>query len=569
VGLTAASSVLNIPANLLIDLINIPHNEIQAMDYSARAFLFSGPWLVVGPTNVWGVDPGDPPKFMSVVNMLMPFPALSGIGLDEFDQTGLGQQVWFLAATQLPTSLDCDDEGCMPTVPTVPITGIASIDSTIWSLAILTGQVRFPLFDNLFKVPISDLTSGYTFGPDWPGRVSPAGLIYPGFGFAGTVVDPVTGKNVVPWDGMTFTLDLSKPFNNYFDHLMADPSTNPIQLPDLEQFGRALQSLAAAMVVAFDPFTPGSFFCPGDCSFIPAAMDYPAIVKSIGDLWPGNPVIDEWLNAYGNGTANVPTKEQVALAIKLKEGHFWDFDHPGLPPGWIKGFDFTSLAPSFHALWTALGLNPPPLEQDPFQDPDTLAPPTGGPASQLVSAMNVSEEKASAQTLPASPTQKAATLNSNTVPDVQVTNNAFTEVQTADQSTTPAVIKAPANAATVPTNADPTAGQTLETDTMRDGNMAVPGRGGGNGTRSRGGLSDALRSAADQISSSISTVTSGLTGGTTTGNTNTGGSTAGESGTGGSNSGGSNSGGSNSGEGSTGGGSNSGEGSTGGRHRVE
>jgi hypothetical protein len=183
--------------------------------------------------------------------------------------------------------------------------------------------------------------------------------------------------------------------------------------------------------------------------------------------------------------------------------------------------------------------------------------------------MNVSEEKASAQTLPASPTQKAATLNSNTVPDVQVTNNAFTEVQTADQSTTPAVIKAPANAATVPTNADPPAGQTLETDTMRDGNMAVPGRGGGNGTRSRGGLSDALRSAADQISSSISTVTSGLTGGTTTGNTNTGGSTAGESGTGGSNSGGSNSGGSNSGEGSTGGGSNSGEGSTGGRHRVE
>jgi hypothetical protein len=538
--------------NLLIDLINIPHNEVRALDYTAKAFLFSGPWLVVGPTNVWGVDPGDPPKFMSVVNMLVPFPALSGIDLDEFDQSGLSQQSWFFAATQLPTSVHCDDEGCMPTVPTVPITGIAIIDSTIWAFAILTGQVKFPLFDNLFKVPISDLTSGFTFGPDWPGRVSPAGVIYPMFGFAGTTVDPVTGEHVVPWDGMTFTLDPSKPFNNYFEHLMADPATNPIMLPDLEQFGRALQSFAAAMVVAFWPFTPGSFLCPGDCSFVPAALDYPGIVKSIGDLWPGNPVIDEWLNAYENGTANVPTAEQVELAIKLKEGHFWTFDHPGLPDGWIKGFDFTSLAPHFHALWTALGLNPPPLEEDPFEDPDILDAP--GPASELLAATNVSEEKASDQTLLSA--TDAATLDSNTdpvTPDDQVTDNTFTEVQQDDQSITPAVIEAPADAATVPTNADSTADQARETDTVQDGNMAVPGRGGGNGTRSRGGLSDALKSATDQISSSISTVTGGLTGGTTTGNTGTGGSTAGESGTGGSNSGG----------------SGSGEGSTGGRHRAE
>jgi hypothetical protein len=373
VRLAAASSPLNIPVNLLIDLINIPHNEVRALDYAARAFLFSGPWFVVGPTNVWGVDAGDPPKFMSVVNMLVPFPALSGIDLDEFDQTGLGQQSWFFVATQLPTSEYCDDEGCRPTVPTAPITGIAVIDSTIWSVAILTGQVKFPLFDNWFKVPISDLTSGYTFGPDYPGRVNPAGLIYPGLGFAGTTVDPVTGEHIVPWDGMTFTLDPSKPFANYFDHLMADPSTNPIQLPDLEQFGRALQSLAAAMVVAFDPFTPGSFFCPGDCSYLPAALDYPGIVRMIGDVWPGNPVIDEWLHAYENGTANVPTEEQIELAIKLKEGHFWTFGNEPLPDDWSRtGFNPSSLAPGFHALWTALGLNPPPLAPDPAPATDPL-----------------------------------------------------------------------------------------------------------------------------------------------------------------------------------------------------
>jgi hypothetical protein len=373
VRLAAASSLLNVPVNLLIDLINIPHNEVRALDYSARAFLFSGPWFVVGPTNVWGVDAGDPPKFMSVVNMLVPFPALSGIDLGEFDQTGLGQQSWFFVATQLPTSQYCDDEGCRPTVPTAPITGIAVIDSTIWSFAILTGQVKFPLFDNWFKVPISDLTSGYTFGPDYPGRVNPAGPIYPGLGFAGTTVDPVTGEHVVPWDGMTFTLDPSKPFANYFDHLMADPSTNPIQLPDLEQFGRALQSLAAAMVVAFYPFTPGSFFCPGDCSYLPPALDYPGIVRMIGDVWPGNPVIDEWLHAYENGTANVPTEEQVDLAIKLKEGHFWTFGNEPLPDDWSRtGFNPSSLAPFFHQLWTALGLNPPPLAPDPAPETDPV-----------------------------------------------------------------------------------------------------------------------------------------------------------------------------------------------------
>ena len=67
----------------------------------------------------------------------------------------------------------------------------------------------------------------------------------------------------MPWVGTTFTLDLSKPFQNYFDHLMADPSTNPIQLPDLVQLGRALQTLAAGLVIAFDPITPGPPFARG------------------------------------------------------------------------------------------------------------------------------------------------------------------------------------------------------------------------------------------------------------------------------------------------------------------
>ena len=147
--------------------------------------------------------------------------------------------------------------------------------------------------------------------------MSPAGRIFPGFGFTGTTLDPVTGEHIEPWNNPTFTLDLSKPLANYFDHLMADPSTNPIRLPDLEQSARAIQSLAAALVVAFWPITPGSVFCPGDCRQV-FSVDYPAIAKFIGDIYPGNAVIDEWLDAYENGTANVPTQQQIDHAVEQK-----------------------------------------------------------------------------------------------------------------------------------------------------------------------------------------------------------------------------------------------------------
>lgn len=413
IDLTAASSVFNVPLNLLIDLVNVPYNEVRALDYTAKAFMFSGPWFVVGPTNVWGVDPGDPPKFMAVVNTLVPLPALSGIDRDQFDQAGLGQQLWMYVATALPTSIYCDDEGCMPTVPEAPITGIAIIDSTIWSMAILTGQVRFPLFDNWFRVPLSELTAGYTFGPDYPGRVSPAGQIFPGFGFAGTVVDPQTGQHVVPWDGTTYTLDFATPFARYWDHLMSDPADNPIQFPTLEQIGRALQSLAASLVIAFDPITPGSVFCPGDCSFLPPALDYPGIVKAIGDLWPGNQVIDEWLDAYENGTANVPTPEQIDLAVRLKEGHFWSFGNPSPPASWMPGFNFSSLAPHFHALWTALGLNPPPLHTEPV-DPSGETPSDAVTSTPDIAAMSENDgEQAGADELPTGPAQTDVTRNAS------------------------------------------------------------------------------------------------------------------------------------------------------------
>jgi len=379
----AAASLLNVPINLITDIINIPYNEVQALNELSSSLFFSGPWFVVSATNIWGVDPGDPGHFMSTIDVLVPFPALSGLGLDQSDTNGLGQQVWHFVAAELPVNKFCDADGCAPGVPISPITGITSVDQTLWGLALTFGLygfapgawVQFPLYKDWFSVPLSELLSGYTFGPDQPGYVDPSGPVFPGFGFAGTTVGP-NGENLMPWANTTFQLDLTKPFQNYFNHLMADPATNPIRLPSLEEIGRTIQTLLAAAVVAFDPLTPGSGLCTGglgNCSWLPPALDYPGIVRFIGSVWPGNTLIDQWLNAYDTGTANVPTQEQIDNAQKLanQNGSFWDFGNPAVPSELISGFNLGTLAPFFHNVWSALGLNPPPLATpEPAPDPE-------------------------------------------------------------------------------------------------------------------------------------------------------------------------------------------------------
>ena len=197
-------------------------------------------------------------------------------------------------------------------------------------------------------------------------------------------------------------------------------------------------------------------------------------------------------------------------------------------PSGRTGFNLSTLAPFFHKLWTDLGFNPP------LSTPDRVRSQTRRPPKAVPSPICGPPKSCQRRGFPSmTPNLISVNLNAAPVaPDSQVTKDVSTQAQQDVQSITRAATEAPANAAAVPNNADPKAGQTLATDTTRDGNMAVPGKVGGNGTKSRGGLGGALRSAADQISSSISKVTGGLTGGTKTGKTSTGDTKAGESGTG-------------------------------------
>ncbi|HEY2196408.1 MAG TPA: hypothetical protein VGH69_01685 [Mycobacterium sp.] len=352
------SSIFNIPFNLLQDIVNIPYNEVQGLDTLANSFFFTGNWFVVSATNLWGVDPGDPSHFMSVTDLLLPFPELSGLGAPATDfDAGLGQQLWGLAAAELPVNAACDAASCIPAVPTSPITGITQIDSLIWLEQELTGGQQFPLINNWFQVPISDLQNGYTFDPSAPGSVDPSGPVVPGFGLDGTGVD-----NAMPWSGETFTLQPWVPVENFINSLMATPDPNGFEFPTFTEFAQALQAVYAGAIVDFDAITPGSPFCAGDCSILPDSLNYPALVQDISNIMPGNPIIDQWLADYANGAGvagvdyNGPTEEQILNSIAILQQGFWDFGNPSPPAG--TGPDFSQLTAFFYQLWTDLGLEP-------------------------------------------------------------------------------------------------------------------------------------------------------------------------------------------------------------------
>jgi hypothetical protein len=377
--LTAGESLANVPLNLFPALVNIPANEIHALDTLSRSLFYSGPWFVGSPTNIWGEDPGDLGHFESVIQLLVPFPELSGAGHEgDFFYPGLGQQLSMLANVEIPVHPSCASLDCLPAMPTSPITGFTWIDQTIWSLLIATGLQKFPLIENWFQVPFSDMMDGnsYYFDPNSPGMIN-SGLAHDGFYWEGSRTLEQLGLNpedypnidpdtpLMPWAGTSYAMDFDQPFINFFNSLMQPFDPDKFQLPDLVEFGRAMQAVLASMLVAFNPFVPGSPFCPGPCLLPDPAGDlldpatwslpsYYVLAKGVGDLWPGNPVIDQWLAHYDEGTANISTPEIIDY-----EAWLWrlgtvllDLKNP-LPPDAV--IDTTGFLPSVEQIHDFLG----------------------------------------------------------------------------------------------------------------------------------------------------------------------------------------------------------------------
>lgn len=334
--LTGGESLLNVPLNLFQAIVNIPYNEVQAMEVMAQSLLATGPWFSGSPTNLWGEDPGDPGHFQAVIDMLIPFPELSGLGHEgDYTYPGLGQQFAMLAAAEAPADPSCQSFACLPMVPTSPITGLTWVDQLIWTGLIVTFVQKLPVLDNWFKVPFSAMTdgNGYTFDvviqnanggwginpgminsgpvattPDggtgytylWPGTHAPTQADIDAAAEHGLTFTP--GTQLMPWAGETFQWDVAAPYQNFFNSLMApiDPTEylKGFQLPDPIEFLRALQALVAGSFVDFNPFVYGSPLCPDTCALPDGNQTYEGFIKVVSALWPGNKYLDQWTAMY-------------------------------------------------------------------------------------------------------------------------------------------------------------------------------------------------------------------------------------------------------------------------------
>ncbi len=357
------ASIANIPVNLFDDIMNIPYNWVQAINGAAGSFFMTGNWWVPGSTNIWGIDPGDTTHVASILNVI-PFPALiEGNG-------GLAYQVDGLLAAELPVSASCDAETCAPIVPSDQITGISSIDRNIGLLETLTGQnSNFGLFNHWWTVPLSTLMSGYTFNSSTPGSIDPSGPAYadPAFGYTGANGNPfeggtttlADGQNAMPWYGTTYQLNLLQPFENFYNSLLATPSTSGlagtgIELPTFTEAIQALQAVMAGMVVDFNPFVPGSPACPAECS-LPANETTTALVQDIGNLAPGNPMINAWLAdvAANPATDNNATPTQINDAITMLQTGAYNLTPTQLA---TVDADLAKINPELPALYTNAGI---------------------------------------------------------------------------------------------------------------------------------------------------------------------------------------------------------------------
>lgn len=188
---TSGDSLFNIPLNLFFDFVNIPANELLAIDEFAKIQMFTGPWYDTDGVNLWGIDLGDVPRIEALINMLIPIPALSN---------PIGQNIAGLLAAEMPTNTACQVLNC-------------------------TEAGTSALYGGYFQVPFGDLLKGYAF-PGYGPTVEDYQPINGAMGIEGThQVTDAAGHvvNVFPWAGDTFTLDVFKPITAFLASLTAPP----------------------------------------------------------------------------------------------------------------------------------------------------------------------------------------------------------------------------------------------------------------------------------------------------------------------------------------------------------
>ncbi len=338
----------NIPVNLFDDILNIPYNETVGggLATMADSFLFTGTWWVPSSSNLWGIDPGDP-THIALIDNFFPFTAFTegftnSAGVYE---PGLNYEFAGLLAAELPVSSSCDATSCFPMTPPEVVTGSTQFDRDIGFFDALMGKATdangqpFGLFTNFFHVPLQDLINGYTFGSNDPGIVDPSGPVQsPGslgllFGNTGNPFEGGTGAgNTMPWDGVTYHLNLLQPFQTFYDSLLQTPATDGIGGTGIESFSftdvaHTFENLLAGSIISFDPYTEGSPACPALCD-IPTEFQIPSLIADIAKMDPSNTVLANWVaqDAINPALVNEPTQDQINGSVALLQTGIYNLD---------------------------------------------------------------------------------------------------------------------------------------------------------------------------------------------------------------------------------------------------
>jgi hypothetical protein len=391
----------NIPVNLFDDILNIPFNELQGGGVAsvADSFLFTGTWWVPSSTNLWGIDPGDS-THVALIDNFLPFTAFTegftnSAGVYE---PGLNYELAGLLAAEIPVSSSCDAVSCFPMTPANVITGNTGFDRDIGFLQAITGQATdangqpFGLFSNWFQVPLQNLVNGYTFQPGAEptgdtGIINPGGAVNPETNLGllwGTTGNPFEGGtgagNTMPWDGVTYHLNLLQPFQTFYDSLLQTPSTaglagTGVEIPSLAGIDHTFENLLAGFIIDFDPYTAGSPACPALCD-IPASNQIPALVADIAKADPSNTTLANWVTDYNTNPTlvNEPTQDQINNAIALLQTGSYNFS-----PTELAQVDTAlgNINPELPALLTNAGFLTDPNYLTYVSDPTTTVPLVG------------------------------------------------------------------------------------------------------------------------------------------------------------------------------------------------
>ena len=250
----ATGDIANIPANLFNAIAGIPATEIQAVDRFADAMLETGNWNVWSPTNVFGFDAVDRKRLKAIVDLLVPFPALSAV---------LGEQLSVWSQANLPMNAGC---------------------------AALPGACPDPaaILSNMFQVSVLQLISGYTF-PE--------------------VVNPFDGSHP-EWSEQHVQLDPFESVTSVSDYLLAPPTG--AQTVSLEQALTTVAKFAQSLWVGFYPFVQNSeWFNPDTTGF--AYLFRPLAPIMCQSCDPENTYDNPWLyeNYDPHHPSSTPTPGQV------------------------------------------------------------------------------------------------------------------------------------------------------------------------------------------------------------------------------------------------------------------